>query len=153
VHGRAIEGGAVGLLQFLGASLDLLRPMTVSGSTLSSTLGGDQARLTERARQELNNRRRRARIFPGAMFGEPAWDMLLILYLEHVRSRITVSQLTRESGAAQTTALRWIEYLESQQLIRRYAHPTDRRIAYLDLTDKAIQSLETFLSETLSAEA
>jgi DNA-binding MarR family transcriptional regulator len=87
------------------------------------------------------------------MFGEPAWDMLLILYLEHVRSRITVSQLTRESGAAQTTALRWIEYLESQQLIRRYAHPTDRRIAYLDLTDKAIQSLETFLSETLSAGA
>jgi DNA-binding MarR family transcriptional regulator len=64
-----------------------------------------------------------------------------------------VSQLTRESGAAPTTALRWIDYLESQQLIRRVAHPTDGRIANLELTDKAVQSLETFLSEALEAEA
>jgi hypothetical protein len=153
VDGRAIDGAAAGLLQYLAASLELLRPMTTSRSILPSTLGGDQGRLVERARQEVNNRRRRARIFPGAMFGEPAWDMLLILYLEHERLRVTVSQLTRESGAAPTTALRWIDYLESQQLIRRVAHPTDGRIANLELTDKAVQSLETFLSEALEAEA
>jgi len=151
VHRGAIEGGAADLLQFLAASLDLLRPMT-SGSALSCAVPGDERGLAERARREINNRRRRTRIFSGAMFGEPAWDMLLILFVEQGRSRMTVSKLGKESGAAATTALRWLDYLDAQQLIRRIAHPTDGRAVFVELTDKAVQLLEMFLSETLRAE-
>ncbi len=105
----------------------------------------------EQAKRQINDRRRRVRKFGAAMFGEPAWEMLLILYVEHQRSRLTVSRLCAESGAPSTTALRWLEYLEDQQLVQRRAHATDGRMSYVELTDKAVEQLESYLSDTLSA--
>src|SRR6476619_2790080 len=42
--------------------------------------GADRAILTERAHREFIERQRRSTVFSNAMFGEPAWDMLLALY-------------------------------------------------------------------------
>jgi DNA-binding MarR family transcriptional regulator len=88
------------------------------------------------------------------MFGEPAWDMLLVLYMsEQHGSRPTISSLTQFSGARPTTALRWLDYLEAQQLIGRETHPTDRRAALVWITDKAREALDSYLCETLGTEA
>ena len=65
--------------------------------------------LINRARQELQDRRRREKIFPLAMFREPAWEMLLLLYLEE--RRFTIASLASASRAKSTTALRWIDHL------------------------------------------
>lgn len=104
--------------------------------------------LMRRARDTLANRRRRQDIFGKAMFGEPAWEMLLLLYITEPGPRQSISRLADESGASRTTALRWIDYLEGQGLICREAHPNDRRVAFVQLTDKGRRSIELYLSET-----
>src|ERR1700748_1568816 len=51
-------------------------------------------RLAAFARFLLETRRRRNGVFPNVEFGEPAWDMLLDLYLQHVEGRrVCVSSL------------------------------------------------------------
>ena len=104
----------------------------------------------ERARQAVHDRRRRAQQFGSAMFGEPGWDILLILYTEEDTNRLQVSRLVTASGSPATTGLRWLDYLESQQLVCRQKHPTDRRIELVELTDKGRTALDSYFSETVT---
>ena len=104
----------------------------------------------ERAREILRHRRRRYDLFGRSMFGEPAWEMLLRLYMLDSGQRQTLSRLAEFCGAPKTTAIRWIEYLEVQRLIRRESHPNDKRAEFVELTDRAREALELYLSETLS---
>ena len=97
----------------------------------------------------LARRRQRLKHF-GSMFGEPAWDMLLVLYTEQGRTRLKVSKLVAEAGGPPTTGLRWLEYLEDQQLVRRERDPLDARAYFVELTEKGRTTLDTYLSETLS---
>ena len=108
-----------------------------------------QKELVRIAWQMLTARRRRLERFGRAMFGEPAWEMLLLLYVTQDAQRHTVSRLAALSGGTRSTATRWIEYLERQQLIQRESHPTDKRMAFVELTDKGRDSLSAYLSETL----
>jgi len=84
------------------------------------------------------------------MFGEPGWDILLILYTEENTNRLQVSRLVTASGSPATTGLRWLDYLESQQLVCRQKHPTDRRIELVELTDKGRTALDSYFSETVT---
>ena len=84
------------------------------------------------------------------MFGEPAWDMLLLLYAQDSGQRQTVNRLIELSEGSKTTALRWIDYLETQRLIERSSHPTDRRMAFVELTEKGRGAIEVYLSGTVS---
>lgn len=103
--------------------------------------------LAARARQILEARQQRTRIFGRAMFGEPAWEMLLLLYVSQSGSRQTVTRLAEGSGASKGTALRWLDYLLHQNLVRREPHPTDRRAAFVELTEKGRLALDKYLSE------
>jgi DNA-binding MarR family transcriptional regulator len=100
--------------------------------------------LINRARQELQNRRRREAIFHLPMFREPAWEMLLLLYLED--RRFTIASLAAASRAKPTTALRWIDHLIADQLIVRTGHPTDARAVHLSISDKGRQALDLYFS-------
>jgi DNA-binding MarR family transcriptional regulator len=62
---------------------------------------------------------------------------------------MTASRLALLVEAPQSSALRWIDYLEAQRLVRRHAHPNDRRCALVKLTDKGRANLELYLTETL----
>lgn len=84
------------------------------------------------------------------MFGEPGWDMLLILYTSEHDARLKVSDLVTVARTPASTGLRWLNYLESQQLVARHSHPTDRRVGLVELTDKARRALDSYFSETLS---
>ena len=107
--------------------------------------------LTRRAREEFENRRRRAKLFGSAMFGEAAWDMLLALYIDDSTGpRQTISSLLQLAGTSRTTAFRWLEFLESHGLVWREAHPTDRRIIRVSLTDKACKMLNAYFSEIVN---
>lgn len=108
--------------------------------------------LIHKAREILANRRRRIRCFGKAMFGETAWEMLLLLYVSDHYSRQTISRLGELAGASKSTALRWMDYLENRQLVRREAHPTDRRAAFVELTARGRETLERYLSETVASD-
>ena len=113
----------------------------------------DRTLLIARAQRAFLNRQRRSDYFSKAMFGEPAWDMLLILYLtDAAGSRQTLRSLHEMSGSAQTTALRWLAYLEKEKLIERDPHPTDKRTAFIYLTDKGRGALDAYFAGLLSDE-
>jgi DNA-binding MarR family transcriptional regulator len=109
----------------------------------------DRQTLIKRARRVIAERNKRIEVFGKAMFREPAWDMLLILYVEQNRLRFTIGRLADAAGASATTALRWLEYLESQGMIRRYANPTDRRSFFVGIADRGLQALDLYFSEIL----
>jgi DNA-binding MarR family transcriptional regulator len=106
----------------------------------------DRQSLISRARIVLNSRRLRERYFNRAIFGEPAWDMLLVLYVtEQSDERLTMSRLAEWVQAPLTTVLRWMDYLEREQLVERQAHPTDRRIVFVKLLEKGRKALNSYL--------
>lgn len=109
----------------------------------------DRRLLVDRVRQYLWQRRKRSELFGSRMFGEPGWDILLILYTEEDESRPTVSRLATAAGSPMSTILRWLNHLESQQWICRRPHPTDGRVDFVELTDKARDALDSYVSETL----
>jgi DNA-binding MarR family transcriptional regulator len=112
------------------------------------------ATLRRRARALFNIRRRRAKIFGQSMFGEPAWDMLLALYvLEEYSDRHTVGRVMRYAGTPTTTGLRWLQYLVGKQLVIREEHPHDRRSALVRLSPKGQQLLNAFFSEVVDSGA
>lgn len=112
-----------------------------------------RAALIARAREEFGNRRRRTSIFERSMFGEPAWDMLLALYILDVSGqRQTTGALMQFSGAPITTARRWLDYLVGNGLVLRSHHPTDQRIMFASLTEKGRNALDLYYSETVETE-
>lgn len=91
-------------------------------------------------------RERRGRHLRPEILGEPAWDMLLWLYIETRRQRsVSVSSLTCAASAPPTTALRYIgEMVERGELIR-VPDPADRRRVWLKLTPATLIAVERCL--------
>lgn len=83
------------------------------------------------------------------MFGEAAWEMLLLLYVTDSGPRQTVSRFAKLAGYSKSTAIRWIDYLAQHQFIHREPHPTDMRSAYVSLSTKGRETIEAYLFETL----
>lgn len=83
-------------------------------------------------------RRARSDIFPFDIFADPAWDLLIDLYLAKLESRrISVSSACIASCVPPTTALRWIANLVEKGLIVRKADPFDGRRIFVELSADA----------------
>jgi DNA-binding MarR family transcriptional regulator len=94
----------------------------------------------------------RHQTFDPNLFGEPAWDILLSLYIiDSDRRRLNVRELTKHANLALTTALRWLDYLEEQGLIARKANQFDRRVNYVELSDKGRAAMDHYLVEMQEA--
>lgn len=147
---RDIRIAARLLTRLVGNEDDRGRELTTLAGKFGSDPNSveDRLVLVERARQTYVNRALRARIFNSKMFGEAAWDMLLALYVtDQSSARHTVSGLVALSGVPPTTALRWLDYLETEeQLVTRSPNPLDARVFRIELTDKARELLDTYFS-------
>jgi len=105
-------------------------------------------------RKIIQQRQLRARFFDGDLFADPAWDMLLDLTaarVEHVR--VSVTSLCIASGVPPTTALRWISQMTDAGLLERIEDETDRRRAFIQLTDKAVDAMSRYFHELGKAAA
>jgi DNA-binding MarR family transcriptional regulator len=100
-------------------------------------------------RDILQARLERNSHFPAHLFSDPAWDMLLDLYAaELAQIRVSVTSLCIASNAPTSTALRWINTLENDGLIRRDHDPLDARRFFLSLTGTASQAFRNYFSGT-----
>lgn len=100
-------------------------------------------------RSMIAARRRRSRFFSSELFADPAWDILLDLFHSELEQRrTTVSSLCVAACVPATTALRWIKTLTDAGLLSRRADPFDGRRIYVELTGKASQAMQAFISET-----
>ncbi len=105
-----------------------------------------EADLLERVRIIAERRVERYQYLPAEMFGEPAWDMLLDLYLASGDGKsISVSSACIASRAPATTALRWLRRMEQLGLVARVNDDNDRRRVYVTITDAAKRALTDWL--------
>lgn len=115
---------------------------SASSSGLDANDSYDEARLTV-AKWLYWSRGIRPDTLAGDMFGEPAWDLLLDLYIRGKSgSRSSVTSACIGSRAPHTTALRHISTLCKAGWIMRIPDETDRRRFWLALTATAIRKLD-----------
>lgn len=110
---------------------------------VSESATADDAKCIAEIMFEMRNSR--ARLFPASMFNEPAWDMLLALFVAHEAP--AAADLARWTSTPVSTAMRWIEYLETHKLIIREFRTEDRRAHRIRLTDEAREIMQSLFSE------
>ena len=123
-------------------SAEILRwSWTGSGTT-------NERNVIDRALSDYRARQRRDRYLPKELFGEPAWDMLLDLFVASLQDRqISVSSACLASGVPTTTALRWLGQLERGGLVERRAIPQDQRVVWVKLSAKGLQAMTAYCRE------
>ncbi len=98
-------------------------------------------------RRILRQRQQRGRFFDAELFADPAWDMLLDLTAAKVEhKRVSVTSLCIAAGVPPTTALRWIGQLTHAGLFERVEDQSDRRRAFIALTEKAADGMARFFA-------
>ncbi len=105
--------------------------------------------LLDRAMQCYAERRIRDAHFGdhSSVFGEPAWDMLLDIFIATERGRrLSVGAACIGAMINQTSGLRLIGILESQGLLVRTIDPLDARRRFVHLTDKSRELITAYLS-------
>jgi hypothetical protein len=100
------------------------------------------------ARTLYDMRRSRGTVFGLDIFAEPAWDMMLDVFIAHSEGRrVSVSSLCIGSAVPATTALRWISILTEREIFIRSADETDARRVFIDLTPHAYRQMHGLLSK------
>lgn len=98
-------------------------------------------------RQIIANRQSRSRFFDPALFGDPAWDMLLDLTAAHGEgARVSVTSLCIAAGVPATTALRWLTQMVESGIFIRVPDPADKRRAFIALSDKALHAMSGYFA-------
>jgi hypothetical protein len=100
------------------------------------------------ARKAYAARRRRGAIFGNHdLFGEPAWDILLDLYIAHVeRKDVSVSSACIGSASPPTTGLRWLGVLAEQGFVLREHDPFDQRRVLVRLTRRGLEAMDRYFA-------
>lgn len=94
----------------------------------------------------LDLRRRRADHLPKILFSEPAWSLLLILFIADSRGeRLTASEACRRTGETMAIAQRWLKVLEVEALATCHEKCDDGHL--VTLTPKGIDAVEACIKQ------
>lgn len=105
------------------------------------------AQLMQVALSVVRTRRRREALLGPDLFADPAWDMLLDLYIAEMSGGpLSVSTLAAGAAVPATTALRWMGVLQQHDLIWREPDGKDGRRTIIRVAPKAIAAVETMLN-------
>ncbi|MFM7377628.1 MAG: winged helix DNA-binding protein [Erythrobacter sp.] len=98
------------------------------------------------ARKAYALRRKRVSLFGNPdLFGEPAWDILLDLYIAAGEGKpVSVSSACIGSAAPATTGLRWLGVLADEGLVVREADAEDHRRVLVRLTPSGQAAMDRF---------
>lgn len=108
----------------------------------------DDLQLAAYAESLYQERRRRTRHFPEHLFAEPAWDILLDLFVNGVRSRaISITSACIAGGIPATTGLRWLGVLEKEGLLVREISGDDARVTWVHLSPRGTDIMRNYLVE------
>lgn len=101
--------------------------------------------LVERAQRLYRHRQARGRLFNPDYFGEPAWDILLALYIEAGARSMNVTSAALVANTPETTTLRWVEALEAEGLIESHTHASDKRLRLIRLSLHGCAIMDRYL--------
>lgn len=110
------------------------------------------AELAEFAKKIILTRQDQREVFKDlGAFNDPAWDILLDLFVSGVGGRIvSVTDATLAASVPTTTALRWVWYLEKADLIVRSRDRNDGRRIFVSLSDLGLSSMRRTISAIFS---
>lgn len=118
-----------------------------SGRPYAASL--DRAGVEHVVKTLISERRRRITFFPGELFADPAWDILLVLTLAEARyHRLSVSKVCDRVDVPTTTTLRWINILMEAGLLVRRDDVNDKRRKFIELTPHAYVTMAAYCSTT-----
>jgi len=84
--------------------------------------------------------------FDARSFGEPAWDILLVLYEASFIGRpLSIAAIGQRTNIKPTSMLRWVETLVEWDLTVRISDPHDRRMTRLALTGHGHSKMKAFV--------
>lgn len=108
----------------------------------------EQARNLTIAKLLVGMRRFRETTFEvEGLFGDPAWDILLEIFIaENIGKRLSVTGACI-GAAAPTTGLRWLRRLETEGLVMREHDGQDRRRIYVRLTARGASLMNRTLCQ------
>ncbi len=94
-------------------------------------------------------RSRRALFAPDSdIFGEPAWDILLDLFIAHERRQpICLSDASLGAGVPLSTAQRWVKQLLDRGLLVRHSDGRDHRRVLVSLSEHAVKLMRSYLEK------
>lgn len=114
----------------------------------AASIERNSLRLAKHAKSILRFRRERTKTIPADLLGEPAWEMLLELFCQFAGgAAVSLKSITIASGAPPTTALRQIDKLESEGLIKRRPSTTDGRVTLIELTKDGVLAVGRALEQ------
>lgn len=114
--------------------------------------GASEERAAARAWAErlYAERRRRDALFPDGLFGEPAWDLLLAMFIAREKGQAMIlCKAYKSACVSDTTGRRLLDRMEEDGLITRRRAPRSRKMRVVELTDKAIARLIDYLARGL----
>ncbi|MES2058129.1 MAG: MarR family winged helix-turn-helix transcriptional regulator [Pseudomonadota bacterium] len=102
-------------------------------------------------RNYLRARRGRSALLPAELFAEPAWDMLLDLYVSQLEGRCVSAVGACDAAAVPpSTALRWLNRLVDLGLVHRTGNPADLFQSFVGLSPTAHEAIERWVEDFLS---
>lgn len=100
------------------------------------------------AREHTYARRRRERFFSSSLFRDPAWDLLLELFIAHAEGRsVRITSACRVASTSTSTGLRWIATLEAEKLIVRERDTNDGRASFIHLSADGLKTITEYLED------
>lgn len=102
------------------------------------------------AQSEFHSRQRRNNLIRHDLFAEPAWDILLLLYVAHYRDQaMEVCRICSAISVAPTTALRWIGQLLDRDLATHLPPESSTQDVRIALSQDGIEEMERYLRDFL----
>jgi hypothetical protein len=106
--------------------------------------------LTDYARQILAGRKQRDRYFDPMLFSNPAWDILLNLYVADGEGKpFNVLDTCLTSAVPQGVALRWLTYLEQEDMVIEVPDPARPRQTLIRLSDQTRLTITSYLGSLI----
>lgn len=118
-----------------------------AAASAATTTDAELPMLVALARNVLAKRRLRSTFFEEGMFGEPAFDILLDMFVNGSTERpLTVTDVCVGAGVAPTTGLRYVAALVEQGLIIRTRDALDGRRSLIVLSGKAQEQVTRYIA-------
>ena len=98
------------------------------------------------ARSIMRARADRRSFFEHSMFSEPAWDILLELFVEYAaQRRIQTSAIGASASIPLTTTLRWLNILSANGLIERTNDRCDGRRVFVGMSEQGASAMVQYI--------
>jgi DNA-binding MarR family transcriptional regulator len=101
--------------------------------------------LVQRAQAAIDRRELRKIFLEPTMFGEPAFDLLLALYVSSAPAIMSGSELGAAVGLSQASTIRWLKFLVNEGLVLTAEEEIDQPDTMtVALTDKGRRALDDY---------